>query len=84
MRRTPTKALVMFLDLPTLGMAVESATLMAAYRLPRSDLRNLGIGHNWIWAKAHKMDSRFSMIKGHVTLWHTFSKYQIVIPTKEK
>ncbi len=32
MRTTPTKVLEMFLDLPTLGTAVESAALMAAHR----------------------------------------------------
>ncbi len=31
-----------------LGSAMESAVLMAAYRLLRPDLRNLGIGHNRI------------------------------------
>ncbi len=41
MRTTPTKVLEMFLDLPTLGMGVEFAALMAAYRLPRSNLKNL-------------------------------------------
>ncbi len=48
MRTTPTKVLEMFLDLPTLGMTVESAVLMAAYRLPRPNLKNLGIEHNQI------------------------------------
>ncbi len=56
MRTTPTKVLEMFLDLPTLGMVRESAALMAANRLPRPDLKNLGIGHNRIWVKADKMD----------------------------
>ncbi len=38
MRTTPTEVQEMFLDLPILGTAVvESATLMAAYRLPRPD-----------------------------------------------
>ncbi len=54
MRTTPTKVLEMFLDLPTLGTAVESAALMAAYRLPRPNPKNLGIGYNWIWVKADK------------------------------
>ncbi len=54
MRTTPTKVLEMFLDLPTLGTAVESAALMAAYRLRRPNPKNLGIGHNRIWAKAVK------------------------------
>ncbi len=62
MRTTPTKLLEMFLDLPRLGMSVESATLKAAYRLPRLNPKNLGIGHNRIWAKVDKMD-RFSMIQ---------------------
>ncbi len=74
MRTTPTKVLEMFLDLPTLGMAMESAALMASYRLPRLDPRNVGIEHNRIWTNANKMDSNFSMIKDCVTLWRTFSK----------
>ncbi len=37
MRTTPTKVLEKFLDLPTVGTAVESAALMAAYRLLRSN-----------------------------------------------
>ncbi len=74
-RTTPTKVLEMLLDLPTLGTVVESAALMAAYRLPRPDPRNIKIGHNRIWAKADKVDSEFSMIKNHVTLRRTFSKY---------
>ncbi len=44
----------------------------------------LGIGHNQIWTKADKVYSKFSMIKDHVTLGRTFSKYRIVIPTKEE
>ncbi len=80
MRTTPTKVLKMLLDLLTFGMAVESAALMAAYRLPRPDPRNLGIGHNRIWAKADKLCTKFSMIKDHVTLWSTFR----VIPTGEE
>ncbi len=48
MKMTPTKVLEMLLDLPTLGMAAESAVLMTAYRLPRPDPRNLGTGHNQI------------------------------------
>ncbi len=63
MKTTPTKVLEMFMDLPTLGTVVESAALMAAYRLLRPNPKNLGIGHNWIWAKADKMDNEFSMIK---------------------
>ncbi len=43
MRTTPTKVLEVFLDLPTFGTTVESAVLMAAYRLPRPDPRNLGM-----------------------------------------
>ncbi len=31
-----------------------------------------GIGHNRIWEKADKVDSKFSMINDHVTLWRTF------------
>ncbi len=84
MRTTPAKVLEMFLDLPTLATVVESAALMAAYRLPRPNPRNLGIGHNWIWVKADKMDDEFSMIKDHVTLRRTFGKYWTVIPIREE
>ncbi len=84
MRSTPTKVLEMLLDLPTLGTVVEFATLMAACHLPRSDLRNLGIGHNRIWAKADKLDSKFSMVKDHIILWRTFHIYGIVISTREE
>ncbi len=54
MRTTPTKVLEMLLDPPTLGTVVESAALMATYRLPRPYPRNLGIGHIRIWGKADK------------------------------
>ncbi len=84
MRTTLTKVLEMLSDLSTLGTAVESATLMVAYLLSRPDPRNLGIGKIWIWAKADKVDSKFSMIKDHVTLPRTFSKHWIVIPTMEE
>ncbi len=84
MRTTPAKVLEMLLDLPTLGTAMESATLMAAYRLQSPNPRNLLIGRNWIWTKVDKVDSQFSMIKDHVTLWRTFSKYRIMIPTREE
>ncbi len=84
MRTTPTKVLEMFLDLPKVRMAVESAVLMAAYRLPRSNPKNLEIGHNRIWVKADKMENRFSMIKYHVTLRHMLGKYRTVIPTREE
>ncbi len=30
------------------------------------------------------MDSKFKMTKDHITLLHTFGKYRIVIPTREK
>ncbi len=83
MRKTPTKVLETFLDLPTLGTTVESAALMAAYHLSRPNLKNLGIGYNQIWAKAEKMDE-FSMIKDHITLRRTFGKQRIVIPTREE
>ncbi len=63
-RTTSTKVLQIFLDLPTLGMVVESAALMAAYCLPRPSLKNLRIGHNRIWVKADNMD-KFSMIKDY-------------------
>ncbi len=46
MRTTPTKVLEILLDQPTLEKVVESAALMAAYRLMRPDPKNLGIGHN--------------------------------------
>ncbi len=84
MRTTPTKVLEMFLDLPTLRMAIESTALMDAYSLSRPNPKNLGIGHNRIWAKADKMDNKFSMIKDHVTLKRTFGKYRTVIPTREE
>ncbi len=53
-------------------------------RLPRPDLRNLGIGYNQIRAKDDKVDNKFIMIKDHITLGRTFGKYQIVIPTREE
>ncbi len=81
-RTTPTKVLEMFLDLPTLGMAVESAAFMAAYRLPRPNPKNVRIGHNRIWAKANKIYNKFGAIKDHVTLRRTFGKYRTVIPTR--
>ncbi len=46
--------------------------------LLKPDPRNLGIGHNRIWAKADKVESKFSMIKD------TFDKHWIVIPTREE
>ncbi len=42
---TPIKVPDMLLDLKTFGTAAEFAALIAAYRLPRLDLRNLGTGH---------------------------------------
>ncbi len=85
MRTTLTKVLEMLLDLPILGTGVESVALMAAYCLPRPDLRNLGIGHNQIWAKVDKVDSKFGTIKkDQVTLRRTFNKYRIMIPTREE
>ncbi len=86
MRTTPTKVLEMLLDLPTLKMApaVESTALTASYRLPRPDLRNLGIGHNWICAKADKVNSKFSTIKNHVIPRRSSYKYWIGIPTREE
>ncbi len=84
MRTTPTKVRDMLLDLPTFGMVVKSATLMTAYHLQRPDPRNLGIGHNQIRAKADKVDGKFSMMKDHVTVRHTFSKCRIVISTREE
>ncbi len=41
MRTTPTKVLETFLDLPILGIAVESAALMAVYRLSRPNLNKI-------------------------------------------
>ncbi len=61
-----------------------SAALMAAYRLPRPDPRNLRIGHNWIWIKSDIVDSKFGMIKDHLSGLRTFSKYPIVILTREE
>ncbi len=63
---------------------MEFAALMAAYRLLRLDLKNLGIGYNHIWAKADNVDCKFSMIKDHVILQRTFSKYGILILTREE
>ncbi len=83
MRTIPTKVLEMFLDLPTLGGAVESAALMTEYRLPRPNSKNLGIGHNQSWKNADKMDNKFSTIKD-VTLRRMFGKYRTVIPTREE
>ncbi len=80
MRTIPTKVLEMLLDLPKLGTVVETAALMA-YHLPRTDLRNLGIGQNRIWAKADEVDG---MTQDHVTLRRTVSKYRIAILTREE
>ncbi len=66
------------------GMAVESATLVAAYHLPRPNSGILGIGHNRIWVKADKMDNKFNMIKDHITLRRTCGNYRTVIPTREE
>ncbi len=74
-RTTPIKKLEMLLDPPILGMAMESAALMAAYCLRRPDTRSLGIEHNRIQAKTYKVNSKFNKIKEHVTLWGTFGKY---------
>ncbi len=84
MRTTPIKVLEMPLDLPILETAMESAALKAAYRLLRTDPRKLGIGRNWIRAKADKVDSKFSTIKDHITLRRNFGKYRITIPTREE
>ncbi len=84
MRTTPTKVLEMFLDLPTLGMAVEFTAPISTYLLPRPNTKNLEIGHNQIWAKADKMDNKFSMIKDYVTLRRMLGKYWTVIPTREE
>ncbi len=62
MRTTLTKMLEKFLDLPSLGTTVESAALMAAYRLQRPNPKNLEIGHNQIWTEANKADSKFGMV----------------------
>ncbi len=50
----------------------------------KPDPRNLGIGHNQIWAKANKKGSKFDMMKDHVTLRRTFGIYRIVILTREE
>ncbi len=50
----------------------------------KPDPRNLEIGHNWICAKADKVDSKFSMMKDHVTQRRTFDKYRIMILTREE
>ncbi len=83
MRTTPTKVLEMFLDLLTLGMAVESVALIAPYHLPRPNPGNLGMGHNRIWAKADKMN-KFNLTKDHITLRCTFGKHRTVILTREE
>ncbi len=77
MKIAPTKLLEMRLDLPTLGVAVETGAPIAACHLLRPDPRNLGIGHNQTWAKTDR-------IKLHVTLSRTFGKYPIVVPTREE
>ncbi len=85
MRTMSTKVLDGPLDLPMFGMALKSAAaLMAAYRLPTPATRNLRIGHNRIWAKADKVDSKFSMIKYYVNMPRTFGKYWIMISTWEE
>ncbi len=84
LRTTPTKVLEMFLDLATLVTAVESGALKATYRLPWPDSRNREIGHNWIWAKADEVDSKFSTIKDHVTQRRTFGKYWIVMQNRDE
>ncbi len=61
-----------------------STLLSSSSALSSPDPRNLGIGHNRIWAKADKVGSKFGMMKNHLTLWRTFSKYQIVILTREE
>ncbi len=66
MRKTPKKVLEMLLDLPQLGTVVEPAALAAAYRLPRPNRRTLKMGHNLIWMKAEKVDSRFIMSKDNI------------------
>ncbi len=72
---TPTKVQEMFLDRPSLGTEVEVAALMAVYRLPRPNpKKKIEIGHNRILANAHKMDSKFSMIKDYVTQRSTLSQ----------
>ncbi len=84
MKTAPTKVLEMFLNLPSLGAVVESAALMAAYRLRRPKPKNMEIRHNRTWAKVDKVESKFSMIKDHVTMRRTSNKYWIVIPTRKE
>ncbi len=55
MRQTSTNVFEMILHLPSLGMAVEAAALMAAYRLPRPNPKNLEIGDNRTWAKVDEV-----------------------------
>ncbi len=74
----------MLSDLPMLGTTVESVAHMAAYRLLRPNPKNLGIEHNRIRAKVDKIDSKFSTMKDHVILKHTFIKHRTVIPTREE
>ncbi len=45
MRTTPTEAMEMLLDLPTLSTVVEAPALTAAYCLPRPDQKALEMGH---------------------------------------
>ncbi len=84
MRRTPTKALEMFLDLPTLGMVVEAAALMAVYQLPRPNLTTPEIKQNRMWIQADKVESKYKTTNHHTNLRRTFGKYRITIPTREE
>ncbi len=58
--------------------------MMAAYRLPRPNLKNLEIRHNRIWTKADNVYSYFSMIKDPVTPRRTFDKHWIVTAIREE
>ncbi len=81
MKTNPTKVLKMLLELPTLRTVLESAALMAAYRLLKLDPKNLGIGPNQIWVKADIVDNRINMIED---LRHTSGKYRLVKRTREE
>ncbi len=72
----------MFLDLPLLRSTVEAVVLMAAYRLPRPNLKNLEIGLSFIRTKADKVDTKFNRTKDRIALRHTLGKYWTEVPTR--
>ncbi len=83
-RTTATKALKMLLDLLPLKTVVETVALGAAYCLLRPSLITLEIGHNQMWLKEDKVDSKFNMTEDYTTLRHTFGKYRMVVPNMEE